>query len=70
MEKKTTNRICCPLPEDLKERLEQMAQETRMQQSQLMLLALYSLVANYEEKGSFIFADLLNPKHREIKKIN
>jgi len=32
-----------------------------------MLMALHSLIANYETKGSFLFADLINPEHREKK---
>lgn len=67
-EKKTTNRICFSPPDDLKKRFNTMSEETNMTQAQLMLLAMYSLVANYEVKGSFIFADLLNPEHRETKK--
>ena len=67
-EKKTTNRICFSPPNDLKERFNSMAEETNMTQAQLMLLAMYSLVANYEVKGSFIFADLLSPDHREVKR--
>jgi hypothetical protein len=45
-----------------------MSKETNLQQSQLMLMALHSLIANYETKGSFIFADLINPEHREKRK--
>lgn len=52
------------LPDDLKKDLAQMAKETDMPQSTLIRLATYSLVANYQEKGSFIFADLLNPDHK------
>jgi hypothetical protein len=61
-------RLCLPIPEELKKRFEIMCEETKLQQSQLMLMALHSLVANYETKGSFIFADLLNPEHHEFKK--
>ncbi|PAE34269.1 hypothetical protein [Bacillus sp. 7884-1] len=61
-------RLCFPIPEDLKNRFELMSKETNLQQSQLMLMALHSLIANYETKGSFIFADLINPEHREKRK--
>jgi hypothetical protein len=61
-------RLCFPIPEDLKKRFETMSKETNLQQSQLMLMALHSLIANYETKGSFIFADLINPVHRETRK--
>lgn len=52
------------LPDGLKKDLAKMAKETDMTQSALIRLATYSLVANYEAKGSFIFADLLNPDHK------
>jgi len=47
-------------------RLAEMAKETGLSQSTLVNLATMSLVANYEKKGSFIFADLLNPEHRDV----
>lgn len=53
--------------DDLKEDLDHMADELNMSKNQLALLALYSLVGNYKKSGSFIFADLLNPKHKEDK---
>lgn len=53
------------MPESLKTDLEKMATELGLSQNQLVVMTLYSLVANYEEKGSFIFADLLNPEHRK-----
>lgn len=52
-------------PEDLLDQLEQISNETRIPVTQLTLMASYSLVANYKEKGTFIFADLLNPEHRK-----
>lgn len=55
------------LPEDLKKDLAEMAKETGMTQSNLIRMAAHSLVANYKQKGSFIFADLLNPDHKEKK---
>ena len=55
------------MPETLKERLEKMSDELGLSQNQLAVMALQSLVVNYEVKGSFIFADLLNPDHREKK---
>lgn len=54
-------------PEDLKERLEVMSVETNLTVTTLINLAAQSLIANYEMKGSFIFADLLNPEHKEKK---
>ncbi len=53
------------MPENLKEQLEAMADEVGLSQNQLTVMALHSLVANYQAKGSFIFADLLNPEHRK-----
>lgn len=55
-------------PVDLKAKLEAMAKETGVNQSQLIRLAVHSLVVNYETQGSFIFADLLNPEHKERNK--
>ncbi|MGW9019076.1 hypothetical protein [Priestia megaterium] len=52
------------LPENLKYELEKMSVEVGLSQNQLLVMAAQSLVANYKEKGSFIFADLLNPGHR------
>lgn len=52
------------LPDALKKQLETMSQETGLTQSSLIRMAAHSLVANYEAKGSFIFADLLNPDHK------
>ena len=52
------------LPENLKCELEKMSVEVGLSQNQLLMMAAQSLIANYKEKGSFIFADLLNPEHR------
>lgn len=60
-------RLPVVMDEDLKEGLDQMAEELNMSKNQLALMALYSLVANYKKSGSFIFVDLLNPKHKEDK---
>lgn len=48
------------LPVDLKNKLETMSNETYMSQNQLALLAINSLIVNYQNKGSFIFVDLLS----------
>lgn len=53
------------LPDKLKEELKEMGKETGLSVNHLIKLASSSLVANYKAKGSFIFADLLNPEHRE-----
>lgn len=52
-------------PAKMKEKLAEMAKETGVNQSALIKLATQSLLINYEKKGSFIFADLLNPQHKE-----
>lgn len=52
------------IPDELKEKLAQMSKETGIAQSTLIRLATHSLVVNYEMKGSFIFADLLNSDHK------
>ena len=48
------------LPSELKSKLETMSSETYMSQNQLALLAINSLIVNYQNKGSFIFVDLLS----------
>lgn len=48
--------------------LENMSKDTGINQSDLVRLATMSMLKNYEMKGSFIFADLLNPEHKEVKK--
>lgn len=63
----TTKRLPLVLPVDLKERLEKMSDETNLSQNQLAVMALYSLIANYQKSGSFIFVDLLDVSHREGK---
>jgi hypothetical protein len=47
-----------------KRALEQMSSETGLSQTQLIILATISMLANYQSKGSAIFADLLNPEHK------
>ncbi|MGE7191990.1 hypothetical protein [Lysinibacillus fusiformis] len=56
------------LPPVAKEELVRMAEETNMSQAALIKLATLSLLENYKHKGAFIFADLLNPEHKENRK--
>lgn len=60
----TVKKMPVSLPETLKSELEKMSVEVGLSQNQLLVMSAQSLVANYKEKGSFIFADLLNPEHR------
>jgi len=60
----TIKKMPVSLPESVKEDLEKMSAEVGLSQNQLLVMAAQSLLANYEAKGSFIFADLLNPEHR------
>jgi hypothetical protein len=60
-------KVIVNVPDDLKAGLERMSEETMIPQTTLVNMAIQSLVANYETKGSFIFADLLNPDHRYRK---
>ncbi|MGG3585937.1 hypothetical protein CN395_26155 [Priestia megaterium] len=60
----TIKKMPVSLPESVKQDLEQMSAEVGLSQNQLMVMATQSLLANYKAKGSFIFADLLNPEHR------
>lgn len=61
-------RLTLALPPDLKAGIEEMAEATKMNQSQLLLMAAHSLVANWKAKGSFIFVDLLNPGNNKSDK--
>jgi hypothetical protein len=54
-------------PEGLKRDLKEIADETTFSVNDLVVMASYSLVSNYKDKGTFIFADLLNPEHRNKK---
>lgn len=53
------------IPTDAKAKLEKMSEETGLSQTQIVVMAIHSVLANYEIKGSFIFADLLNPEHKQ-----
>lgn len=53
-------RLTVYLPEKTRADLLQMAQYTGMSQSQLVVMATHSLLANYKSKGSAIFAGLLS----------
>lgn len=58
------------MPENLKKRLEKMANEVGMSQNQLTVLALHSLISSYESKGSSIFANLLkNEDQSKLSKV-
>ncbi|UAL48785.1 hypothetical protein K7887_07600 [Sutcliffiella horikoshii] len=59
-----TTRLSVYLPANLKDELEEMAKEVGLKQNQLVVMALHSLVRNYEKKGSFIFVDLLSPSDK------
>ncbi len=59
---KNTERIGIYLPPKLKEDIKRMADETGYSVNQLSLMALTSLVANYEDKNMFIFTELIMPK--------
>lgn len=67
LEGEKPNKLPVRLPDKLKIDLEQMAAETDISQAKLIKLSTYSLVANYQAKGSLIFVDLLNPDHKELK---
>lgn len=58
-EKKT---VMVQVPADAKSKLERMSDETGLSQSQLVVMAVHSLLANYDLKGSHIFADLITKK--------
>ncbi|WP_157788950.1 hypothetical protein [Rhodococcus rhodochrous] len=53
------------LPDQWREELEKMSEETGIAMSHLMAMATISMLVNYRTKGAFIFADLLNPEHKK-----
>jgi len=61
----TIKKLPISLTDDIKKRLEKMAEETGIPMSSLIRMATLSMLSNYEMKGSFIFADLLNPDHKK-----
>lgn len=63
-ENKVPNKVPVALPDKVKLKLIEMSEETLIPQASLIRMAVESLVVNYEMKGSFIFADLLNPEHK------
>ncbi len=65
MIKDKAKKLLIPIPDAYKELLEKMSNETGVSQTQLVALATISMLANYENKGAFIFADLLNPEHKK-----
>lgn len=62
-----SKRTVVALPDSLKSDLKTMSDETGISMAQLIVMATHSLVANYKNKGTFIFVDLLNPEHK-VKK--
>lgn len=63
--KKPQKKMLVYFPENTKEELEKMADELGLSQSQLIVMATTSMLANYRMRGSLIFADLLNPEHKQ-----
>ena len=59
------NKLSINMPAALKADLDLMSEELNMSRNQLSILALYSLVGNYKQKGTFIFVDLLNPENKK-----
>lgn len=58
------SKLSINMPSALKTDLDKMAEELNMSRNQLSIMALYSLVRNYERKGSFIFVDLLDTQKK------
>lgn len=50
------------LSTDQKIKLEKMSGDLNISQTNLINLAVASMLANYDEKGSFIFVDLISQK--------
>jgi hypothetical protein len=62
MSTKNTERLGIYLSPQLKKEIKDMADETGFTVNQLTLMALTSLTANYQQKGMFLFVDLLSPR--------
>lgn len=63
MEKKDKpTRLTVYLPENARTDLLRISKETGLSQSQLVVLATHSLIANHKEIGNAIFSDLLGLK--------
>lgn len=62
MSSKNSDRLGVYLPPNLKKELKNMSGETGYTVNQLALMSLTSLVANYNQKGYFIFVDLISPR--------
>ncbi|MFB5268608.1 hypothetical protein ACE41H_17745 [Paenibacillus enshidis] len=57
--KEKPSRLTVYLPEKPRAELLKIAQDTGISQSQLVVMATLSLIANYREKGHAIFSELL-----------
>ncbi|MEX3620735.1 hypothetical protein [Paenibacillus glucanolyticus] len=60
LEKEKTPRLTVYLPDPSKSELAQMAKNTGLSQTQLVVMATHSLLANYRAKGDAIFSGLLS----------
>ncbi|WP_442602240.1 methyltransferase domain-containing protein [Paenibacillus sp. KN14-4R] len=60
-----TKRLTVYLPEKMKADLEQMAAETGLSMTQVIVMATHSILANYKTHGSAIFAHLTNARQQE-----
>ncbi|NOU77124.1 methyltransferase domain-containing protein [Paenibacillus sp. LMG 31458] len=64
-----TKRLSVYLPEKVKSDLEQMADETGLSMTQLIVMATHGLLANYSAQGGAIFADLLAARQRILHEV-
>lgn len=61
-----TKRLSVYLPEQVKIDLEQMADETGLSMTQLIVMATHGLLSNYKSNGGDIFADLVKSKQKNL----
>ncbi|WP_240421342.1 methyltransferase domain-containing protein [Paenibacillus periandrae] len=61
-----TKRFSVYLPEKVKSDLEQMAYETGLSMTQLIVMATHGLLSNYKSNGGNIFADLVNSRQKNL----
>ncbi|KOP64851.1 hypothetical protein AMS62_06020 [Bacillus sp. FJAT-18019] len=62
-------RLTVYLPDVAKSELQQMANQTGLSQSQLVVMATLGLLANYRVKGNAIFTELLRIEQKKAEDI-
>lgn len=64
MKEDNNKRTPVKLPDQWRNELEKMSEETGVAMSHLMAMATISMLVNYRTQGGSIFAQLINPEHK------